>query len=466
MKPLLAAFALALGLLVSGTAGAAQDHSTLIQGPFQSGPEVTKACLQCHEQHARDFMKTVHWTWSSRQKVAGRDVGLGKVNAVNNFCIALPSNEPRCTSCHAGYGWKDASFDFSNPENVDCLVCHDTTGTYKKLPAAAGHPAYKDMELPPKSGKIWPAVDLLKVARSVGKTSRDTCGACHFFGGGGDHVKHGDLDSSLVKPTRAMDVHMGGANMTCTSCHRSEKHVIPGKALSVSASGAGMTLDCTDCHAGTPHKNNPRLDMHTNRIACQTCHVPTFARTLPTKVWWDWSTAGKDQPIPKDKYGLALYDKMKGDFKWAKDVTPVYMWFNGSTDRVLMGDKVDASKVVHLNYPHGARSDKMAKITPFKLMRGKQPYDSGTSQIAVPHLFGPGGYWQSYDWSSAIGNGMKLAGLTYSGQFGWVETDMYWKVNHMVVPKAQALKCSDCHQAKGRLDWKALGYGSDPRSKR
>jgi octaheme c-type cytochrome (tetrathionate reductase family) len=466
MKPLLAAFALALNLLVSGTAGAAQDHSTLIQGPFRSGPEVTKACLQCHETQARDFMKTVHWTWSSRQKIAGKDVDLGKVNAVNNFCIALPSNEPRCTSCHAGYGWKDASFDFSKPENVDCLVCHDTTGTYKKLPAAAGHPAYKDLELPPKSGKIWPAVDLLKVARSVGKTSRETCGACHFFGGGGDHVKHGDLDSSLVKPTRAMDVHMGGANMTCTSCHRSEKHVIPGKALSVSASGAGMTLDCTDCHAGNPHKDNPRLDMHTDRIACQTCHVPTFARTLPTKVWWDWSTAGKDQPVRKDQYGLALYDKMKGDFEWAKDVTPVYMWFNGSTHRVLMGDKVDASKVVHLNYPHGARSDKSAKITPFKLMRGKQPYDSGTSQIAVPHLFGPGGFWQTYDWSSALANGMKVAGLYYSGNFGWVETDMYWKVNHMVVPKAQALKCNDCHQANGRLDWKALGYGSDPRYKR
>jgi hypothetical protein len=43
---------------------------------------------------------------------------------------------------------------------------------------------------------------------------------------------------------------------------------------------------------------------------------------------------------------------------------------------------------------------------------------------------------------------------------------MYWKVNHMVVPKAQALKCDDCHEANGRLDWKALGYGSDPRYQR
>jgi hypothetical protein len=36
-------------------------------------------------------------------------------------------------------------------------------------------------------------------------------------------------------------------------------------------------------------------------------------------------------------------------------------------------------------------------------------------------------------------------------------------VNHMVVPKSQALKCNDCHGAKGRMDWQALGYSGDPR---
>ena len=58
---------------------------------------------------------------------------------------------------------------------------------------------------------------------------------------------------------------------------------------------------------------------------------------------------------------------------------------------------------------------------------------------------------------------MKTAGVPYSGKYGWVETDMYWKVNHMVVPKEQALKCDDCHGAKGRMDWAALGYSDDPR---
>jgi hypothetical protein len=33
----------------------------------------------------------------------------------------------------------------------------------------------------------------------------------------------------------------------------------------------------------------------------------------------------------------------------------------------------------------------------------------------------------------------------------------------MVVPKEKALRCADCHGAKGRLDWKALGYAGDPR---
>jgi mono/diheme cytochrome c family protein len=38
-------------------------------------------------------------------------------------------------------------------------------------------------------------------------------------------------------------------------------------------------------------------------------------------------------------------------------------------------------------------------------------------------------------------------------------------IYHEVQPKAQALKCADCHGPGGRLDWKALGYPGDPRAK-
>lgn len=452
-------------LLVANVAWASTDHSALVKGPFATGPEVTRACLRCHRQQAQAFMKTVHWTWSSSQRMPDNtEIRLGKRNAVNNFCIALPSNEPRCTSCHAGYGWKDATFDFSKAANIDCLVCHDTTGTYRKYPTAAGHPAYKDREWPLKSGKKWPAVDLVKVARSVGRPSRQNCGACHFFGGGGDHVKHGDLDSSLIRPSRSMDVHMAadGANMVCVDCHKGSNHVIPGKALSVSVSSGGTTLGCDACHAGSPHRE-ALLNAHAQKVACQTCHIPTFARTLPTKLWWDWSAAGENRPVTRDVYGLPTFDKMKGSFKWGRNVVPTYRWFDGHVDRVLMGERIDPSKTVHLNNPRGARGDG-SKIAPFKLMRGKQPYDAGNNVIAVPHLFGKGGFWASFDWNSSIAAGMKAAGLDYSGRYGWVETDMYWKVNHMVVPKEQALACDDCHGSNGRLDWKALGYQGDPRA--
>jgi len=86
------------------------------------------------------------------------------------------------------------------------------------------------MEFPPHSGKKVKPVDLTKVAQNVGKTSRETCGACHFYGGGGDGVKHGDMDSSLKMPGRYLDVHMDakGLNFSCATCHATQGHNIPG----------------------------------------------------------------------------------------------------------------------------------------------------------------------------------------------------------------------------------------------
>jgi octaheme c-type cytochrome (tetrathionate reductase family) len=456
LQKLMARAVLLLGLSLATTAIAGNHADYVGAGPFKTGPEVTKKCMECHEAETKTFMKSVHWTWSKKQKLNGKDIDLGKKNALNNFCVAIDSNWPRCTSCHTGYGWKDKSFDFSKAENVDCLVCHETTGTYKKTPAGAGNPD--------------PKVDLVKVAQSVGKPSRKACGSCHFYGGGGDRVKHGDLDSTLTNPSPEIDVHMGGnKKMTCQDCHQGGKdHAIKGEAASVSIGSTKKIFGCTDCHKENVHKN-AFLNKHAKKIACQTCHIPTFAKALPTKTWWDWSTAGKDdKDAPKDKYGEKTYAKMKGDFKWEKDVVPTYLWYNGTVDRVLMGDKIDPSKVVKLSDAKGDRKDPNAKIFPFKVMKGKQPYDSGNNTVAVVNTFGPPtsetAYWVKYDWAKAIEAGMKAAGQPYSGKFGWIETSMVWPVNHMVTPKDKALKCNDCHGDKGRLDWKALGYKGDPKN--
>ena len=469
-----------------------------ITGPFNSGPEVTKTCMRCHEEETKQIFKTVHWNWSKKQTLNGKSVEYGKKNAIgNSLCFAVPSNWPACTGCHAGYGWGDPSFDFNKPENIDCLACHDTTGTYRKVPGAAGHPVYpgEAREFPP--GQAWPPVDLVAVAQSVDRPSRAACGSCHFYGGGGDGVKHGDLDSSLANPTPETDVHMGKHNLTCESCHQAPDHDVKGEAISVSPGSGPRALACTGCHTKKNVHKSAALNMHIRRVACQACHIPTFAKEVPTVMSWDWSTAGRDvkpeaakkdgkevKPEEVKKEGAAaaevkpaevkkeaatekLYDKMKGDLVLGKDQLPGYIWYNGSVERAMLGEKIDPAQVVRLSAPRGNRKDPDSRITPFKVMKGKQPYDTENRTLAVVNLYGPptseSAYWVKYDWNKAIEAGMKAAGLPYSGKYGWVETTMVWSLNHMVVPKERALRCHDCHGEKGRIDWKSLGYPKDPR---
>jgi hypothetical protein len=117
-----------------------------------------------------------------------------------------------------------------------------------------------------------------------------------------------------------------------------------------------------------------------------------------------------------------------------------------------------------LNTLSGNIKDPNAKITPFKVMRGKQIYDAGNNYLIVPKLYGKGGYWDTWDWDQASTIGMESIDLAYSGEFGFVETKMYWPVNHMVAVYQDALTCHDCHTTKNRarLDWEALGYAGDP----
>ena len=96
------------------------DHSKLkaLQREFSSPQEVTATCLECHTERHKEIMKTPHWNWSRKTDLNGREgKEIGKKNVINNFCIALTSNEPRCTSCHIGFGWKDQKFDFSKEFN-------------------------------------------------------------------------------------------------------------------------------------------------------------------------------------------------------------------------------------------------------------------------------------------------------------------------------------------------------------
>lgn len=417
-------------------------HTDLIQGPFASGSEVTARCLECHEEAASEVMHTAHWTWTSEPvDVAWRDepVSTGKANVLNNFCIGIQSNWTGCTKCHAGYGWSDADFDFSQKLNVDCLVCHEQTGGYVKG----------------DSGVPVEGVDLVSAAQSVALPTRANCGYCHFSGGGGDAVKHGDMDTSLINPPEHVDVHMGRYDFECIDCHQTDDHQIKGRAISVSVDNANQ-LYCTDCHSQTLH-DDARINAHTDVLACQTCHIPAGAVREPTKMVWDWSTAGQD--IQEDPH---VYLRIKGSFIYEENFMPEYAWHNGEVTRYLLGDPIDPSHTTVLNPLLGDIRDPNSKIWPFKIHRAKQIYDAVYNYLLQPQTVGETGYWTTFDWDSAARQGSAAVGLAYSGQYDFAQTEMYWTLSHMVAPAEHALQCVACHSENGRMDWEALGYFGDP----
>ena len=420
------------------------DHSVFFQEEFSSGQEVTRRCLECHEDAAHEVMQTAHWKWLGPEtEIPGRDLtmAIGKKNLINNFCIGvMGGNWESCTKCHAGYGWKDAQFDFTQSENVDCLVCHDWSGSYLK--GDAGEPT--DTKA------------LLTAARSVGYPRRDNCGTCHYYGGGGMGVKHGDLDSSLVNPGKDIDAHMGKQGFYCIDCHATKNHDIKGVAYSVSATHHNG-ISCADCHTEKPH-DDFRLNAHTDAVACQTCHIPKYALAKSTKTEWDWSAAGSTN----ETEDVHHYLRKKGRFVYEKEIIPEYYWFNMTVDRYLLGDTINPEKVTDMNRPRGGISDSTAKIWPFKVHRGSQIYDRQHKYFIPPQTTGEEGYWTQYDWDLALRLGAEQSGLEYSGEYGFNETRMHWPISHMTAEKEKALKCIDCHSPESRMPWTDLGYSGDP----
>lgn len=447
-----------LALTAGASLAAAPDHAQFIKGPFKSGEEVTRACLQCHEKQAEDLMQTPHYKWKGAPRtVKGLENSkeeYGKANLLNNFCTDVEGGSRAfCVKCHAGYGWTENASLPKEKAKTDCLVCHAKDGNYKKGP---GGEVDKDALA---KGKI----NLEKAAQSVGVPNRDNCGVCHFFGGGGDAVKHGDLDSSLGKPARDHDVHMGGpVDMTCQACHVAKDHKIAGASTFLAANDGRVS--CEDCHR-EPHKDSPSgkvLARHTRTVACQTCHIPAFAMKQATKMSWDWSTVGKDIEDIQEQFGKETYAKHKGDFTWGKEVIPTYAWYNGKTERYLKGEKIaDPKRTVYISKPVGGIKDKGSKIFPFKVHTGKQPMDSAYKYLSIFQNFG--GLWSHYNWEKALVDGAKASGLPYSGKYEFVSTAFYGSINHEVAPKGKALACGECHfGSTKRLDWKALGYAGDP----
>ncbi|XPS88019.1 cytochrome c family protein [Desulfosarcina variabilis str. Montpellier] len=430
------------------------DHSRIeaLKKDFRSGPEVTRACLSCHAEAAAQFHSTIHWTWKAYTDDKGHVYGKGG-DSINNFCISTNNMQDKgCLSCHPGWGKKT--------EAINCLNCHGSQSinweeSFEDLGAFEGSDDPEEQEIANEiRGNIQAAV------QSVVRPERQNCGSCHFKGGGGDGVKHGDLDTSLTKPNKSLDVHMGldGRNFKCTRCHTTTLHNIAGRVYTKPAAKDRKSLieddltpkiTCESCHSSSPHKSESKANDHTDKVACQSCHIPMFARVNPTKVSWDWSQAGKTKDgkpyTTEDEFGKHDYMSIKGQMKWAKNVKPEYFWYNGSIRSVTARHTIDPGKVVQVSHPMGSRNDENARIFPFKVHRGRQPYDKVNKTLLTPMLSGPDGYWKTLDWNHALTVGSQALDIPFSGEFDFVDTTYVFPITHMVAPRENVVACNECH---------------------
>jgi octaheme c-type cytochrome (tetrathionate reductase family) len=450
--------ALAQQAISARAAWSTSDHSKhpALQKTFTSGAQITAACLSCHSEAEEQFKKTIHWKWIGYTDETSKKLGKAG-DSVNNFCISTNNMQDKsCNACHPGWQGKEAG--------VNCLSCHgskkinwsEAFEDYNAF-AASDDPEETDLALEIQT-------DILDAVQAIGLPTRSNCGECHFKGGGGDGVKHGDLDTSLIKPGKALDVHMGvdGQNFNCTRCHTTVRHHVAGRIYSKPAFEQRTSLlqddltpkiTCESCHGDKPHAPGDKVNDHTDKVACQSCHIPTFARELPTKMSWDWSRAGRLREGQKYKeegpLGRETYLSIKGVMHWEKNVQPEYAWFNGVLKTLTVKDRIDPSSVVAVSAPVGDPQDPNARIFPFKVHRGKQPYDKVNKTLLAPLLSGAQGYWTTLDWDEALTQGMRAMDVPFSGEFDFAATSYVLPTTHMVAPKENALACTQCHVRDG-----------------
>lgn len=454
-------FALVMLGIAASPVGAASDNR---HERFVKNYEGTRTCLKCHEDDAESFFHTQHYQWrgATPDLVNSGGQELGKLSMVNDFCTnptgpqwigKVKNAEGKtlakgCSACHAGLGkLPTEQISQEQLENMDCLICH-----------ASGY--RRDLYATEDGGWEWKPIlwknqeGMNSVARRIQIPDRTMCLRCHSASGGGPNFKRGDIEYTLKDPPRSFDVHMAsdGKDMWCVDCHEGEAHRVRGRGVDLAGTDSpDQPLSCEgDCHSVTPHQV-AAIDLHTQRVDCTTCHIPTFAKDEPTDMFRDWSDISYSDEKGKFVYKVIL----------EKDVVPSYAWFNGKSRVQIPGVPVDRddSNAVIVVTPEGSRQDPDAKIFAFKVHRGRLPVLDDKQwlvPIATEEFYAHGDIDKAV--REAAESFYQLDEISYT----WTDTIRYMGIYHEVVPAEDALGCLDCHRPGGRMDWQALGYDQDP----
>lgn len=437
MKKTLIAFTLFLVTATIAALSSAGEHpgKEYLEKNGYQGPA---SCEECHPGSAAGFLKTVHWKHASKvtdveNTDPNREYGMKNRiytmcngNDVVNSLKEIPKNPKTgktkfsgCNTCHPGNHLNDVGSTGPEAEAaIDCLVCHSSDYDFRQ------RKPFKDDQ-----GRVVMGQDRsLKAALSVGKPQVKNCMTCHEAAGGGVLVKRG------FAFTKTTDAH-AAKGMVCVDCHKAREHRIPTGFDPNNWANDGERLSCADCHTDKPHKDAD-YNLHTARIACQTCHIPrTGGATVKDFTSWEQGSDGFFEPATLRRE--------------ANETVPVYAWYNKTV-----------RNTPHFIGPKGSRKDKSSRIYPFKIFQGKAYYDRKTGALL------------SMDFAPPMATGDTLAGVAaaaktlgikdYKPVPGW--QTVYFGSNHLVT-RAKALTCTDCHAVNGVLNFRQLGY-SDKETER
>lgn len=436
-----------------GGGGDANPHAALT---WDGRPGV---CLACHREEAREVYASAHYQWQGQAlyRTSG-PLMQGKIsNAVNSYCINILGNWNDCGSCHVGLGARPEAAASPSEEqlrNIDCLICHQRD--YKRVKVNG--------VFVPDTANMTITLD--RAVRTVHLPERSNCLVCHARAGGGDAVKRGDLALATAHTTDVLfDRHMAteGADMKCQECHVTESHRIAGRGSDLRQTDLDVDMACTNCHKDkTAAAGHPSavLNRHTARVACQSCHIPVYAK--------DAADTAATEATETHRTWLrshAAAAPFHPESVKANNLTPKYRFWNGySTNYVLRETaQLDPRTGAYpTSRPAGSVADTAPdnKLYPFKYKTAEQPLRERTGELIALDTYV---YFRTADPAAradlAVRAGLKNMGYPEDDAYRWVTTDTFQLLTHQVSPPSRALACADCHGTTTRMDLKGeLGY--------
>ena len=459
--------------------------------------------------------------------------GLG-YSGINTYCGAHETS-PRftCAGCHVGNGRFPKTADellglddvgqLKELSNIDCMMCHQEQ--YKRFPdptglgfedlliVSVGADGKPDPSAPPivRTGlEGIPIVDpvtldfdfvpadptnpdldgvpaalmpisALEAARTVHATTRKSCLNCHAGAGGADGTKRGDMSTALIAPDTHIDYHMsdGGAGLVCADCHAAGNHRVLGRGVDLRPNDVSERLTCAGCHGERPHgdydsRDGTARDTHAEHVACQSCHIPTFAKGVATEVSRDWEDPHYSAAACNGRGGwLPREDKLA-------DMIPTYQWFDGTSEVYYLTEPLagvpqiplsnqeasalglpNGSQAYVLGMPNGDVSSRDAKLAPMKEHLGKVARNMRTDTLVAHSTFE---FFRTGNFEQAILSGLEqTADMAVDDPYEIVGVHTYQSINHGVEVSNDALACGACHGSlsggPARMDLQGeLGY--------